>query len=104
MKNLTSGFLLLSLGVALASACGGNSTAFTAGAGGSSGNGGRGGAAGKGGTAGATAGGTGGSSGAGTTGGSAGKGGMASTAPTPIRTRISASPSAPSSRAASAAR
>ena len=72
MKNLTSGFLLLSLGVVLASACGGNSTAFTSGAGGSSGKGGTGGAAGK---AGATTGGSGGSSGSTTTGGSGGKGG-----------------------------
>jgi hypothetical protein len=76
MKNLTSSFLFLSLGVALASACGGNSTSFTNGAGGSSGKGGSGGSGGKGGSAGAATGGSGGSSGSsGTTGGSGGKGG-----------------------------
>jgi hypothetical protein len=77
MKNFTSGFFLLSIGVTVASACGGNSTSFTGGAGGSSGKSGAGGSSGKGGSAGATTGGTGGTgggSGAGTSGGKGGSG------------------------------
>jgi hypothetical protein len=77
MKNLTSSFLLLSLGFAVATACGGNSKSFTSGVGGSAGKAGAGGSGGKGGSSGATTGGSGGSSGAGTTGGSGGKGGSA---------------------------
>lgn len=84
MKNVTSGFLLLSLGFSVATACGGNSKSFTNGAGGSSGSGGKGGSSasgGKGGSAGVMTGGSGGSgggSGSGTTGGSGGKGGSGS--------------------------
>jgi hypothetical protein len=75
MKNLTSGFLLLSFGVVVATACGGNSTAFSGSTGGSSGKGGAGGGSGKGGAAGAATGGSGGSAGSGATGGNGGKGG-----------------------------
>jgi hypothetical protein len=83
MKNLMSGFVLLSLGVAVATACGGNSKSFTSDAGGSAGKGGSsGGSGGKGGSAGSESGGssasgTGGTGGkgGGNTGGSTGKGG-----------------------------
>jgi hypothetical protein len=73
MKNSTSGLLLLSLGVAMASGCGGNSTAFTNDVGGSAGKAGSGGSGGSAGSAGATVGGAGG----GTGGSSGGKGGGA---------------------------
>jgi hypothetical protein len=75
MRNFTSGLFLLSVGVAMASGCGGNSSAFTKDAGGSSGDAGTGGNGGTGGASGATVGGSGGGSGAGATGGAGGKGG-----------------------------
>jgi hypothetical protein len=80
MKNLTSSFLLLSLGFVVATACGGNSKSFTGGAGGSSGKAGAGGSGGKGGSAGATTGGSGGSAGGNATGGNGGSGGKGGTA------------------------
>jgi hypothetical protein len=76
MKQLANGLVLLSLGVTMAAACGGNSTAFTNDDGGASGQGGStsGGSAGKGASAGSAGSNRGGSGGGSGTGGSSGKG------------------------------